>query len=147
LLPSFLAVVIKFAVMGWANIPLGVATSMFAAMTLGIGVNCAIHLLEGFDQARAAGQLPPEALTRALRLTGPPALVNTLAISMGFGVLLLSQVPANARLGILLVLGLVNCFVVSMLLLPIFLCPQTKDWTRSNGCPPKTKDRPESRSS
>ncbi len=56
LLPSFLAVLIKFAVMGWADIPLGVATSMFAAMTLGIGVNCAIHLLEGFDRARAAGQ-------------------------------------------------------------------------------------------
>ena len=49
LLPSLLAVVIKFAVMGWADIPLGVATSMFAAMTLGIGVNCTIHLLEGFQ--------------------------------------------------------------------------------------------------
>ena len=71
LLPSLLAVVIKFAVMGWADIPLGVATSMFAAMTLGIGVNCAIHLLEGFDQARAGGQSPPDALSQALRLTGP----------------------------------------------------------------------------
>jgi predicted RND superfamily exporter protein len=121
LLPSLLAVAIKFAVMGWAGIPLGVATSMFAAMTLGIGVNCAIHLLEGFDQSRAAGQSPPDALSQALRLTGPPALINTLAVSLGFGVLMLSQVPANARLGILLVLGLVNCFLVSMLLLPVLL--------------------------
>ena len=121
LLPSLLAVVIKFAVMGWAGIPLGVATSMFAAMTLGIGVNCAIHLLEGFSQARAAGKSPPDALSQSLRLTGPPALINTLAVSLGFGVLLLSQVPANARLGLLLVLGLVNCFVVSLLLLPVLL--------------------------
>ena len=58
LLPSALAVLVKFAVMGWAGIPLGVATSMFAAMTLGIGVNCAIHLLEGFRQARAGGTSP-----------------------------------------------------------------------------------------
>ena len=36
-LPSALAVLIKFAAMGWLGIPLGVATSMFAAMTLGIG--------------------------------------------------------------------------------------------------------------
>jgi predicted RND superfamily exporter protein len=121
LLPSLLAVVVKFAVMGWADIPLGVATSMFAAMTLGIGVNCAIHLLEGFDQARAAGKTSPDALSQALRLTGPPALINTLAVSLGFGVLILSQVPANARLGILLVLGLVNCFVVSLVLLPVLL--------------------------
>lgn len=121
LLPSLLAVVIKFAVMGWADIPLGVATSMFAAMTLGIGVNCTIHLLEGFSQARAVGKSPPDALSQSLRLTGPPALINTLAISLGFGVLMLSQVPANARLGLLLVLGLVNCFVASLLLLPVLL--------------------------
>ena len=121
LLPSLLAVVIKFAVMGWTDIPLGVATSMFAAMTLGIGVNCAIHLLEGFSQARAAGKPPPEAMSQSLRLTGPPALINTLSVSLGFGALMLSQVPANARLGLLLVLGLVNCFAASLLLLPVLL--------------------------
>jgi uncharacterized protein len=121
LLPSALAVVFKFAVMGWLDIPLGVATSMFAAMTLGIGVNCAIHLLEACRQARGLGATPPEALRQALEWTGPPALINTLAMSLGFGVLMLSQVPANARLGTLLVLGLVNCFVVSLLLLPVLL--------------------------
>ncbi len=121
LLPSLLAVVLKFAVMGWMDIPLGVATSMFAAMTLGIGVNCTIHLLEGFSQAQATGKSAAAALAQSLRLTGPPALINTLAVSLGFGVLMLSQVPANARLGLLLVLGLVNCFVASLLLLPVLL--------------------------
>jgi predicted RND superfamily exporter protein len=121
LLPSLLAIIIKFAVMGWLGIPLGVATSMFAAMTLGIGVNCAIHLLEGCRQARAAGATPTEALSRSLEWTGPPALINTLAMTLGFGVLMLSQVPANARLGLLLVLGLVNCFIASLLLLPVLL--------------------------
>jgi predicted RND superfamily exporter protein len=121
LLPSLLAVVIKFAAMGWLDIPLGVATSMFAAMTLGIGVNCAIHLLEGFSQARAGGKSTPDALSQTLRLTGPPALINTLAVSLGFGLLMLSQIPANGRLGLLLVLGLMNCFVASLLLLPVLL--------------------------
>jgi predicted RND superfamily exporter protein len=121
LLPSLLAIVIKFAVMGWAGIPLGVATSMFAAMTLGIGVNCAIHLLEAFRQTRAGGASESEAITAAVGQTGPPAVINTLAMSLGFGVLMLSQVPANARLGLLLVLGLVNCFVASLLLLPLLL--------------------------
>jgi len=119
-LPSALAVLIKLAIMGWFGIPLGVATSMFAAMTLGIGVNCSIQLLEGFSQARTEASLSA-ALSRALALTGPPALINTLAVSLGFGVLMLSQVPANARLGLLVVLGLVECFVVSLLLLPVLL--------------------------
>ena len=128
LLPSLLAVLVKFAVMGWADIPLGVATSMFAAMTLGIGVNCTIHLLEGFNQARAGGLSMSDAVSQSLRLTGPPALINTLAVSLGFGVLMLSQVPANARLGLLLVLGLVNCFVASLLLLPVLLQWWPKDF-------------------
>ena len=144
LLPSLLAVVVKFAVMGWADIPLGVATSMFAAMTLGIGVNCAIHLLEGFSQARAAGKSPPDALSQSLRLTGPPALINTLAVSLGFGVLMLSQVPANARLGLLLVLGLVNCFVASLLLLPVLIhwWPLEEFWRNQNRRIPQTDSRP-----
>jgi predicted RND superfamily exporter protein len=120
-LPSLFAILIKFAVMGWTGNSLGVATSMFAAMTLGIGVNCAIQLLASYDQARAEARSLPEALSRAMALTGPPALINTIALSLGFGVLMLSQVPANARLGFLLVLGLMGCFVVSLLLLPLLL--------------------------
>jgi hypothetical protein len=107
LLPSLLAVVVKFAVMGWAGIPLGVATSMFAAMTLGIGVNCAIHLLAGYQQSRLIGASEAESLSASLRQTGPPALINTLAMSLGFGVLM--------------VLGLLNCFLASVLLLPVLL--------------------------
>jgi uncharacterized protein len=121
LLPSLLAVLVKFALMGWLGIPLGVATSMFAAMTLGIGVNCAIHLMESYRQAQAAGMEPAAALGRSVALTGPPALINTVAVSLGFGVLILSQVPANARLGILLVVGLVNCFLASLAILPVLL--------------------------
>ncbi|MBI3869319.1 MAG: MMPL family transporter [Verrucomicrobia bacterium] len=122
LLPSLLAVAVKFAAMGWMSIPLGVATSMFAAMTLAIGANCAIHLMEAFTQAKAAGKPSPEAARQSLRFTGPPALVNTLAVSLGFGVLILSQVAPNARLGVLLVLGMVNCSVASLLVLPALLC-------------------------
>jgi predicted RND superfamily exporter protein len=120
-LPSLIAILIKFAVMGSLGIPLGVATSMFAAMTLGIGVNCAIQLLEGFNQARTTGLPLPDALNLSLRLTGPPAFINTMAVSLGFGVLMLSQVPSNARLGLLVVLGLVNCFILSLLLLPVLI--------------------------
>jgi uncharacterized protein len=121
LLPSLLAVVVKFALMGGMGMPLGVATSMFAAMTLGIGVNCAIHLLESHRQAQASGLTGMAALSRSLALTGPPALINTVSVSLGFGVLMLSQVPANARLGLLLVVGLVNCFLASLAILPALL--------------------------
>src|SRR5437016_10504405 len=120
-IPSTLAVLINFAVMGWLNIPLGVATSMFAGMTLGIGVDFAIHVLEGFGLARAGGLAPEAALAESMARTGPAVVINTLAIALGFGVLTLSQVPANSRLGTLTILGIVNCLSASLLLLPVLL--------------------------
>jgi predicted RND superfamily exporter protein len=120
-LPSTLAIVVKFAIMGWTGIPLGVATSMFAAMTLGIAANCAIQFLGAYDLHRSDGVSPNAAITGAMTLSGPAAIINTLAVSMGFGVLMLSQVPANARLGFLVVLGLVGCLIATFLMLPILL--------------------------
>jgi predicted RND superfamily exporter protein len=116
-----LAVVINFAVMGWLGIPLGVATSKFAGMTLGIGVDFAIHVLEGYGWAQTGRLACAESLGRAMALTGPPVLINTLAVSLGFGGLMLPQVPANARLGLLVVLGLEDWLVAALVILPVLL--------------------------
>jgi len=48
-------------------------------------------------------------------------VLNALGVAMGFGVLMISQVPANARLGALVVLGVVNCLVATLLVLPVLL--------------------------
>ena len=117
-LPCALAVFVNFAVMGWWGMPLGVATSMFAGMTLGIGVDYAIHLLERYRLSRSRGLDVESALTDAVSATGPAVLIDALAVAIGFGVMTLSQVPANARLGGLLVLSIINCFAATLLLLP-----------------------------
>jgi predicted RND superfamily exporter protein len=131
-LPSTVAVLINFACMGWLDIPLGVATSMFAGMTLGIGVDFAIHQVEAYRMQLNKGAPWEIALRHALVVAGQPVLINTLAISLGFGVLMLSQVPANARLGMLMVLGLVNCLVLTVLLLPPLLASRFFERLSSN---------------
>ncbi|HYO16354.1 MAG TPA: MMPL family transporter, partial [Thermoanaerobaculia bacterium] len=120
-LPSALAVLLNFAVMGWLGIPLGVATSMFAGMTLGIGVDYAIHLLSRLDRARAEGLAGGAALAAALGSSGPAILIDTLAVGLGFATLLVSQVPANVRLGGLLALSLFVCFAATVTLVPALL--------------------------
>jgi len=120
-LPCSLAILLNFAVMGWVGMPLGVATSMFSAMTLGIGVDYAIHLLERYRLSRASGLDLRDALREAVATTGSAISVDTLAVCLGFGIMTLSQVPANARLGGLLVLSLVNCLATTMLILPAIL--------------------------
>ncbi|MCP4661901.1 MAG: MMPL family transporter [bacterium] len=110
LAPIALTVVWVLGAMGWLELPLGVATSMFCAISLGVGVDYAIHLLAGFLRARCAGN--PDPVQRALRETGPAIVTDMLAISGSFGLLLISQVPANARLGLLVGIALAAaCFL------------------------------------
>ena len=120
-LPCALAVLMNFAVMGWVGMPLGVATSMFAGMTLGIGVDYAIHLMERYRLACSRGLTVDEAVNDAVTSTGPAIVIDGLAVALGFGVMTLSQVPANARLGGLVVLSIGGCFLSTMLLLPALL--------------------------
>jgi predicted RND superfamily exporter protein len=105
-------VVWVFGTMGWLGMPLGVATSMFCAITLGIGVDYAIHFLERFSLARSAGG--PAAARRALAEAGPSIVIDCLAIALGFGLLAVSQVPANARLGILVAVALGACCLLTL---------------------------------
>ncbi len=120
-LPSSLAVLFNFAAMGWLGVPLGVATSMFSAMTLGIGVDYAIHLQARYRRLRGEGKSTDIALPEAVATTGSAISVDTLAVALGFGVMVLSQVPANARLGGLVALSITTCFLTTMLVLPALL--------------------------
>lgn len=103
-LPALLAIAWVFGLMGWMGIPLGVATSMFCAITLGVGVDFGIHLYESFRRLRAADAAIAEA--------GPAIVADAVAVGFGFGLLALSQVPANARLGLLVAAALaVSCLL------------------------------------
>ncbi|HBL26988.1 MAG TPA: hypothetical protein DD490_09155 [Acidobacteria bacterium] len=104
--PALGAILWTFGLMGWLGIPLGVATSMFCAITLGIGDDYAIHFLERRELALRSGE--PHPTRSALVDAGPAILWDALVIALGFSLLAASQVPANRRLGLLLGLALLT---------------------------------------
>jgi predicted RND superfamily exporter protein len=107
LLPTVAAVVWLLGAMGWLRIPVGVATSTFCAITLGIGVDYAVHFLERVR--RVASPL------RAAREVAPAIVADAVAVSAGFGILAVSQVPANARLGVIIALALLSSAALTLL--------------------------------
>ena len=110
--PTAVAVAWTFGLMGWLGIPLGVATSMFCAVTLGIGVDYGIHFLERFRAAEAAGEPRPGRMAGAQ--AGPAILADTLAIALGFGLLAVSRMPADRRLGLLVAVGLASSCLLTL---------------------------------
>lgn len=120
--PAVLAVLANFAAMGAGGIPLGVATSMFSGMTIGVGVDFAIHLLERTRMLTSAGRNLDDALTEASAHTGTPIVIDAISVAVGFGVLMLSQVPANQRLGALTMIAVITCLLATFVVLPALVC-------------------------
>lgn len=113
-LPVTVACLAVLGTMGWLGIPVGVATSMFISITLGIGIDFPLHLLEYADRELRRGVADPVASAR--RAVGPAIIIDSIVVGAGFGVLVFSQVPANVRLGALVAISvLASCACTLML--------------------------------
>ena len=90
LLPVGSAVLCVFGLMGALGIWLNVATSMFASIGIGLGVDFAIHTLHAIRRGQEAGHTGA-ALTRFVhRDVGAPLTANMLILVLGFSVTMLS---------------------------------------------------------
>lgn len=116
--PVAVAVLFVYAVMGFAGIPLGVGTSMFSAIAIGLSIDFAIHTLDRLrDIARKDG-VSDEALLRLYPTTGRALFFNFIAVGGGFGVLMTSDVPPLVKFGALVAIAVSVAFLASMTLLP-----------------------------
>jgi predicted RND superfamily exporter protein len=121
LLPAAAAAGLVLAGMGYSGMPLGVATSMFAALTLGVGVDLALHLTSAFEDHRRRGLEPAEAVAAALEATASGRLWSTVVLSLGFLVLAGSAFAPNRDLGLLLAAAMLASYLTTVLFLPRLL--------------------------
>ncbi len=110
--PALVGLAWVLGLMGWLGIPLGVATSMFCAVTLGIGVDYSIHLLSRHRAARRAGAAEPGRV--ALTAAGSAILIDALAVSLGFALLAVSRVPTNRWLGLAVAAALASSALLTL---------------------------------
>jgi hypothetical protein len=120
--PVILSTLSIYAVMGLFNIWLGVGTSMFAALGIGISVNFAIHTLDRtLELVRDYHNDLEHALRHLYPSTGRALLFNFACVFFGFGVLLTSQVPPLKSFGILVAVAIAISFIATITLLPAML--------------------------
>ncbi len=118
LAPILVSVLLVFAALALAGIPLGIANSMFAAIALGIGVDYSIHLVAHYREQRGHGRPATEAIEAAVAVTGPAIFKSAAAIATGLSVLGFSEVLPNLQLGMLVTLSLTACAAMTLLLVP-----------------------------
>ncbi|MEM8682511.1 MAG: outer membrane lipoprotein-sorting protein [Pseudomonadota bacterium] len=125
--PVVFTVLVLYACMGFMGIYLEPATSMFAAIALGVGVDFAIHLV---DRLRSAieeyGDLAT-AIDRALPSVARACFFNSAALGIGFSVLLVSDLPTLSRFGGLVSLATLTSYLAALVIVPALFVAE-RDW-------------------
>ena len=117
--PVVISVVSLYAVMAFTQTPLEPATSMFAAISIGIGVDYALHLVHRIRSGLRAGLDLDTAMRNTLRTTGRACFFNAVALGCGFLVLVASGLNTLKNFGILIATSAFASFIAASLLVPL----------------------------
>jgi predicted RND superfamily exporter protein len=118
ILPNFLAAGTVLGGMGIMGIPLDMMTITIAAITVGIGVDHAIHYLTRFTNEFATDQNYIAAMHRAHASIGQALFYTAMTIIVGFSILTLSNFIPSVYFGLLTGLAMLAALLGSMTLLP-----------------------------
>jgi predicted RND superfamily exporter protein len=122
LVPLVVGLMTNFVVMVLFDIPLDATTFMVSSVTIGVGVDDAIHFL--FQYRRQKKKHPHDIgriLTHTLSITGRPILLTTAAIVGGLLVLVLASFKPIAYFGILIIVALSATCLATLFVVPAIL--------------------------
>jgi hypothetical protein len=118
LIPMSVAVIFNFGIMGWTGIRLDIATSIIAAITIGIGVDDTIHFLNTFRHQSKLGHDVDTSIRLTLEASGKAIIYTSLALVFGFSVLELSTFRPLVLFGMLMGITMTATTIGALLILP-----------------------------
>jgi predicted RND superfamily exporter protein len=116
-----LAVYWIVGLMSILGIPLNSTTSLCFGLVLVVAVSTVIHIVTHYYHAAQETDDREEAAKTAIRVVGRPALMCSVTTSIAFATIMISSIPMVRQLGLVMSLGVLMAFVLSIVLTPAFL--------------------------
>jgi predicted RND superfamily exporter protein len=121
MIPVVLSIVWILGMMYYLGYILNVMTVTVTSITIGIGVDYAIHATERFRLvADKTGDIT-KAVCETISHTGGALLIAALTTALGFGILVFAPIPPQQQFGTIIAITIVFAFLTSVLLLPLML--------------------------
>jgi hypothetical protein len=94
---------------------------MVASVTIGVGVDNAIHFLLQYRRQRSLSENTTQVLADTLRITGRPIFLTTASIVCGLLVLVLASFKPIVYFGVLVILALSTTTLATLFVMPAIL--------------------------
>lgn len=126
LIPNLIPLLLVSGFMGWAGIPLKVATSLIFTIVYGIAVDDTIHFLNSYRLNTRIYTDTNEAVKQTIYNMWRPMLFTSIVLFSGFMIFLLSEFSSISTLGLLISGSLIVALLTDLLLLPVLLTSSFK---------------------
>jgi hypothetical protein len=121
LTPLLVTIIFSFGFMGLAHIPLDTATVLVASVTMGVGIDYAVHIISHFRTFYQDFHNVRQALIETIKVSGNAIMINVLAVAFGFITLLLSSLVPIQNFGTMMALTMIVSGLAAITLLPALI--------------------------
>jgi len=118
-LPNAFPVIVMFGVMGYADIPLNIGTTMAAAIAIGIAVDDTLHFMLRYNRELKSSRHQVAAMHATLAAEGLPVLATSVALVAGFLVFTLSDFQPVFLFGVLSALVIATALLADFVITPL----------------------------
>lgn len=121
LVPNALPIFMVLGGMGHLGYKVNMGTVMIAAVSMGLSVDSSIHYLNEFRRALASGLDFSAAIHRVHQSVGRAMVLSSIALMIGFLVLVLSHFIPTIYFGVLVSLSMLGGLLGNLVVLPLLL--------------------------
>ncbi|MBW2258839.1 MAG: MMPL family transporter [Deltaproteobacteria bacterium] len=126
MIPNLFPILVNFGIMGWAGLHLTVATSLVASIAIGLAVDDTIHYMFRFNYQFRRDFRRRQANYRTIADVGKPIVFTSIAIGLGFSVLLFSSFVPTSVFGLLILITMASALFGDLFILPVIM--QATPW-------------------
>ena len=129
MIPVLISIVWILGTMYFIGYSLDIMTITVTSLTIGIGIDYAIHTTQRFRLiADKTGNIN-KALCETISRTGGALLIAALTTTFGFATLIFAPIPPEQKFGVITAMTITYSFITSVLLLPLILARWAK-WSK-----------------
>jgi predicted RND superfamily exporter protein len=121
LIPIVATVIILFGFLAVSGISLNLITTTIFSITLGVGIDYAVHFTSVWKGYKEKGFTSKEAADKAYKYTSRPIIANAFGLAIGLSAMLLSPLQIHVYVSTMMWVSMITAVFLSLSVLPTIL--------------------------